>query len=95
MSTPFVLGVTSEVVQGRWLRRYEKEWVKVRHPSGHELQGQHRCGRSRASGASMSNGYGRGCDPEKKAREVTEKAAPGGEIEGVGVVACLCSYPGV
>ena len=34
----------------------------------------------------MRNGYGRGWDPEEKAREATEKAAPGGEIEGVGVV---------
>ena len=31
MLTPFVLGGTSEVVQGRWLRKNEQEWVKVRH----------------------------------------------------------------
>ena len=67
----------------------------MRHTSGNlftELQAQHRCERSRASGASLSIREGRGWDLKEKAREFTQKAAPAGETEGV---AWLCSFPGV
>ena len=43
-------------------------------------------GRSRAAGTSLSIWQRGGWDLKEKARKVTRKAAPGGEIEGVVVV---------